>query len=321
MNADKVQKFAKQIIYEMYRHYDYIIEDFSFIKENYIPWGLSKKFKDGSKTIICFTYKDNEISDESVKNNISFKFNCRMEDIITVIIGKNKNINAFGSNFIILDLINREIKISDIRMETIANQISSIVSNNTRMSNNKQNAFLTYVIIGINIIMFIISAVLSKNFIDIDTRVLINLGAKYNPAIEQGQWFRLITCMFLHGGILHISANMYSLYAIGPFVEQLYGKYRYIIIYFVSGIISSLFSFWFSDYVSIGASGAIFGLLGVVFVLAIKKRKTFGKSFLINILSVVIMNLIMGINLSGIDNFAHLGGLLSGIILGIFLEV
>lgn len=335
MNTSEIEKLIKKIIDGMYRNYNYSIEDFSSIKNNGISWALSKKSQDRTKKIIHFINLGKETVKENLESDISNKFNCQREDIISVILvteGKNhdeikyqinelRNINSLGSNFIILDLINSEIQISEGSLGDLANQIANIAFNNNRISSNRQKAFITYGIIGINIVMFIISAVLSKHIMTIDKDVLVNLGAKYNPAIQQGQWFRLITCMFLHGGLIHITANMYSLYSIGPLVEQLYGKYKYIVIYLICGVISSLFSFFFSDYVSIGASGAIFGLLGVVFVFAIKERKRIGRGFLMNVASVVVMNLILGISLPGIDNFAHLGGLISGITLGSVLKL
>lgn len=335
MNTVKGEKFSKQIIEEMFRHYDYIVEDFSFIKGNNIPWGLSKQGETGTKSIVHFIDLENGADNKKAEEEICSKFNCGREAIVTVIlISENKSssdimnqinnlrdLNALQSNFVILDLVNREIHTSGDEMGVIAGQIASIINNNMRVKESKDNAVVTYTIMGINIIMFVISAILSNNIFDIDTGVLVTLGAKYNAAIIEGQWYRLFTCMFLHGGIIHITANMYSLYSIGPFVEKLYGKYKYAVIYIVCGVISSLFSFMFSEYVSIGASGAIFGLLGILFVFAIKERKRIGKGFLMNIASVVVMNLIIGMSLPGIDNFAHLGGLLSGVVLGYILKL
>lgn len=330
MNISAVEKFTRQIIDGMYKYYDYIVEDFSSIEGISIPWGLSKTLTDGTKTCLVFIKLDNSITNETFDNEICSKINCNRENLITVVLicesrdsdeiqnqlNYLKSNNPLQNNYIILDLISRKIQISDSKLETEAGQIANIMDNNIKMQNHREKPIITYSIIGINIVMFIISVILSNNMMDIDTNVLVKLGAKYNPLIEQGQWFRLITCMFLHGGIIHITANMYSLYCIGPLIEQLYGKYKYIVIYFVSGIISSLFSFWFSNYVSIGASGAIFGLLGMVLIFSIKERKRVGKGFLMNIASVVAINLFIGLSLPGIDNFAHLGGLLSGITLG-----
>lgn len=335
MKISTIEKFTRQTIDGMYKYYDYIIEDFSFIEGSCIPWGLSKTLADGTKIILLFINLNNVIFNEAFENHICSKFNCNREDLIKlVLIGENMdsieiqnqlnhliNINPLQNNFIILDLISRKFQISHSNMEPIANEIGSIMDNNTKMQNNNKNPIVTYTLISINIVMFIISAILSRSVMDIDTNILVNLGAKYNQAIEQGQWFRFITCTFLHGGLIHIATNMYSLYSIGPLVEDLYGKYKYITIYFASGIISSIFSFWFSPYVSIGASGAIFGLLGVVFVFALKERKRVGKDFFINVASILVINLFIGLSLPGIDNFAHLGGLLSGVTFGAIMSL
>lgn len=338
MNTSTIEKYTKQIIEDMYKRYEYIIEDFSFLEGKGIPWGLSKKLADGTKTALFFININNSNFNETFENEICSKINCPRENLIKVVLISEKKdyndstevqikLNNFLStsdlpnNFIILDLINRSIQITGSSMEPIANQIASIMDSTTKMQSHRKSAVVTYSIISINIFMYILSAVMSKGFMDINTNVLVNLGAKYNSAIVQGQWFRLFTCMFLHGGLIHIAANMYSLYSIGPLVEHLYGKIKYISIYIASGIISSLFSFWFSPYVSIGASGAIFGLLGVLFIFALRERKRVGKSFFINVASAVIINLYIGLSLPGIDNYAHLGGLLSGITFGTVISL
>ena len=145
------------------------------------------------------------------------------------------------------------------------------------------------------------------------------MGAKVNDLISAGQYYRFVSCMFLHGGILHLAVNMYSLYAIGPMVEKVYGKVKYIAIYFVAGVCSSIFSYIFSTGVSVGASGAIFGLLGAVLVFAIKSKGKTGNVFIKNILSVIFVNILIGITLPNIDNFAHVGGLLGGIVISFLL--
>lgn len=325
MSKSISEKFTRQVIDGMYKHYDYIVEDFSFIQGTSIPWGLSKTLADGTKTFVIFMTIEMDTLNEFFENEICVKINCDRENLIKVIlIDKDLesvgNIKALQNNFIILDLVSKKIQISESNMEPIASQIASIMDYNTSSQNGQKNTIVTYTLIGINIFMFILSAILSGNVMDIKTGVLVDLGAKYNPAIVQGQWFRLITCVFLHGGLIHIAANMYSLYAIGPLIENLYGKYKYLAIYLISGIISSLFSFWFSAYVSIGASGAIFGLMGAIFIFAFKERKRIGKDFLTNITSVLVINLFIGLSIQGIDNFAHLGGLLSGVTFGLIMS-
>lgn len=334
MGNVKNEKLLKLIIDGMCRYYKYVVEDFSIIHGNNIMWGLSKQQEDGTKKVIHFIDLNNSLNNESIENCICSKFECIRENIVSIIlvdedmsstdiknqINNLKNINALQNSFVIVDLAKKEIHTSDDGVGIIAGQVARIIDNSIINQENKTPPIVTYIIMAVNILMFIISVILSKSIFDIDTEVLVNLGAKYNPAIIQGQWFRLITCMFLHGGIIHIAANMYSLYSIGPFVERLYAKCKYIVMYFVCGIVSSVFSFMFSEYVSIGASGAIFGLLGVVLVFALKERKRIGRAFLMNVASVVVMNLIIGLSMTGIDNFAHLGGLLSGAVLGAIIK-
>ena len=199
-----------------------------------------------------------------------------------------------------------------------AGHIANELGVGKKASNEKQDVqkqplpILTYSLIAINVVAFIITAVLSGNFVDSDINVLVYLGAKVNSLISQGQYYRLITCMFLHGGIVHVGVNMYSLYIIGPLVEKIYGKAKFLIIYFVAGIMASYFSFLFSNSISIGASGAIFGLLGASLIFAMKMKDRIGKGFMMNIVTVIVINLVIGFSLANVDNFGHLGGLVGG---------
>ncbi|WP_446898521.1 rhomboid family intramembrane serine protease [Clostridium sp. LBM24168] len=185
---------------------------------------------------------------------------------------------------------------------------------------NKDNQFnfrgaeITYLLVALNIIFYIITAVLSGNLFTSNINVLVFMGAKVNSLISSGQYYRLLSCMFLHGGIVHLAFNMYALVVVGPLVESVYGKLRYIFIYFFSGIAASFLSYVFSPHVSIGASGAIFGLLGATLMFALEMKKKISKEYIYNILSVIALNLIFGFSASNIDNFGHIGGLLGGII-------
>ena len=177
---------------------------------------------------------------------------------------------------------------------------------------NKNN-IVTMSIIAINIILYIITAIMSKNIFDINAYVLLYMGGNYGALVSHGQVWRLLTCAFLHGGIIHIFCNMYALYALGPQIEILFGRGKYIIIYFLSAIGGSLLSYKFSpSSLSIGASGAIFGLFGAMVVFVLKYKDKIPKKVLNNLFGVIILNLLIGFNLQGIDNFAHIGGLLVG---------
>ena len=176
-----------------------------------------------------------------------------------------------------------------------------------------QNNIVTMIIIAINVVLYIITAIMSKNILDINAYVLLYMGGNYGALVSHGQVWRLLTCAFLHGGLIHILCNMYALYAIGPQVEILFGRVKYIIIYFFSAIGGSLLSFTCSpNNLSIGASGAIFGLFGAMVVFVLKYKDRIPKKVLNNLFGVIILNLLIGFNLQGIDNFGHIGGLLAG---------
>jgi rhomboid protease GluP len=125
--------------------------------------------------------------------------------------------------------------------------------------------------------------------------------------------------MFLHIGLMHLFFNSYALFAFGIEVERLYGSPRFLVIYLLAGLWGSLISFAFGPNLSAGASGAIFGLLGVMLAFFRRHREIFGewgRQRLLNLLGVAVLNLVLGFTVPGIDNLAHLGGLLSGAALG-----
>lgn len=192
----------------------------------------------------------------------------------------------------------------------------------TKKRNNKRDKYmmLTNILIAVNLLVFLISAWISKNIFDIDIYTLIIMGAKVNSLIDKGQVWRLITCAFLHGGLIHIFFNMYALKILGPEIEYVYGKVKYLVIYLLSAIAASIFSYIFGPQsVSVGASGAIFGLFGAMLIFGIKHRKQMGKAYMMNILQVIFVNVIIGISSSNIDNAAHFGGLIVGALIALLL--
>jgi membrane associated rhomboid family serine protease len=147
------------------------------------------------------------------------------------------------------------------------------------------------------------------------------LGAKVNTAILAGQTWRLVTPLFLHGSLLHLFVNMYSLYALGPAIERLFGWRRMLTVYLVSGVAGVDLSLAFNRVDSLGASGAIFGLLGALGAFLFLHRASLGRSGEIHFRQIVLVALInLGIGLMpGIDNWAHLGGLAAGASLAFLL--
>ena len=195
----------------------------------------------------------------------------------------------------------------------LSHSIEKEKSNNINVK-YKEN-FVTYTLICINILIFIITALLSKSIYNIDSYTLMVLGAKVNVLIDNGQPWRLITCAFLHGGLSHIAFNMYSLKIIGSEVEYVYGKVKYIAIYLISALGGSIFSYLFNaDSISVGASGAIFGLLGAMLIWGIRYKNRIGKAYIMNLFKVLLINIFIGVTLSNIDNGAHIGGLVFGCI-------
>ncbi len=139
--------------------------------------------------------------------------------------------------------------------------------------------------------------------------------------VRMGEVYRLITGAFIHIDILHFLTNAYSLYIVGSMAESYYGKKKFIIIYLFSMITASLLSISMGDTISIGASGAIFGLLGCLLYFGYHYRVYFGNVLLRRIVPVILVNLVIGFSLPGIDNFAHIGGLIGGFLISKALGV
>jgi len=150
--------------------------------------------------------------------------------------------------------------------------------------------------------------------------LLTLLGGKISVLIDAGQYWRLITPVLLHASLLHIGFNMYALYSIGPALEGYYGHKRFLALYLLTGFGGNLLSYLLSEGVSVGASTAIFGLVAAEGVFIYQNRKIFGpqaRAMLSNVIMVVIINLGLGLS-PGIDNWGHLGGLITGLIFSWF---
>jgi len=176
---------------------------------------------------------------------------------------------------------------------------------------------LTYTILGVTVAVYLLQMVTQYVF---GYDLAVSLGAKANDAIRAGQLWRFFTPMLLHGSILHIGFNMYALYIFGIGLERRYGHGRFLLLYILSGFAGTVFSFLFSSAYSIGASGAIFGLVGAEGIFLFQNRKLFGsqvRAALNNVIFVVVINLVLGLQ-PGIDNWAHIGGLMGGLIFAWF---
>lgn len=186
----------------------------------------------------------------------------------------------------------------------------------------KEGFYITPILININLLVFIAMVIAGFGFVSFHGDDLLKWGANYRPVTTDGQWWRLLTNTFMHGGLMHILANMYGLLFVGIFLEPLLGKTKYLIIYLTTGILASVASiWWYPATVSVGASGAIFGLYGFFLATLLLKvfPPDFGKAFLTSTLVFVGFNLLMGFT-GGIDNAAHIGGLVSGFIIGLLMS-
>lgn len=223
-------------------------------------------------------------------------------------------------NMLIYSLRDKKVVYSSSSCKLLIPIINEIDTKKKRNNKRDKYMMLTNILIAVNLLVFLISAWISKNIFDIDIYTLIIMGAKVNSLIDKGQVWRLITCAFLHGGLIHIFFNMYALKILGPEIEYVYGKVKYLVIYLLSAIAASIFSYIFGPKsVSVGASGAIFGLFGAMLIFGIKHRKQMGKAYMMNILQVIFVNVIIGISSSNIDNAAHFGGLIVGALIALLL--
>ena len=186
----------------------------------------------------------------------------------------------------------------------------------------RSNPF-TMIFIGINVAVFVLMCLAGGfTLTSTDHQVLIGFGAKENSLIaEQHQYWRLISAIFIHIGFIHLFLNNYALWIIGQEIEQIYGSARFVALYLVTGVIGSLGSYAFSPAPSAGASGAIFGLFGVMATFAFKYRKeipeTLSREIRRRVLPVIAINLVFGFSIKIVDNYAHIGGLLGGVVLAL----
>ena len=178
----------------------------------------------------------------------------------------------------------------------------------------KMRPFVTYGLLAITVIVFLMEVLAGGSE---NTLVLLNFGARYNLLIQQGQWWRFITPMFLHIGLMHIVVNAVSLYYLGVMTESIFGHWRFLTIYLVSGITGNIASFVFNpNSLSAGASTAIFGLLGAFLLLGDAFRDNLAiRQLSRQYLFLVAFNLIFNLFSPGIDISGHIGGLVGGFLI------
>ncbi len=247
----------------------------------------------------------------NVGENVSIKNDEKHIDILTISnIDELENGESISSLF--PEIKNDVIEANDDMdfFINVTNDINTKTEEKNRIYEKtfrKKRIVITYALIAINIIIFILSYVLGI----IDTSDFsMNIAA-----VRNGEFWRLITAAFFHGGIIHLVCNMYSLYVLGTQLETFMGKWKYTVVYFLSALTSSLLSGVLNGpgVASVGASGAIFGLLGAMLYFGYHYRLYLGSVMAERIIPIILLNLFIGFTMPYIDNFAHIGGLVGGL--------
>lgn len=193
----------------------------------------------------------------------------------------------------------------------LTNDIGEVNKTNQKQAEDlfaKKDPIMTKILITINIVIFVLQLVLGWD-------VVASFGANYAPFVKSGKFYVLITSMFIHGNLIHLLFNMYALYIIGPQVESFYGKIKYLAIYFGSGILGALLSdIFLQNSISVGASGAIFGLLSSIVYFGYHYRAYLDTVIRSQIMPLIIFNIFLGIVIPNIDTFCHIGGLIGGVL-------
>ena len=217
------------------------------------------------------------------------------------------------------------LKISDDKGIDLLNKITGDINQVTENNNQRMNdvfsdkfPIVTYTLMGLCIAMFIVLSMFGGST---NSATLVFFGANVGELIRVGEYWRLVTSAFLHIGIIHLAFNMYILFLIGPKLESYYGKARFITIYLGSAIGCSLLSIIFTNGISAGASGAIFGLLGAFCYFGYHHRIYLGDTIKRQIVPLILLNLAIGFMIPGIDNAGHIGGLIAGILLSMAVGV
>ncbi len=290
-------------------------------------------------------YKANVIRKNIGRKTLSFKTN-----MLNLLIDTNEDVKVTNDKNIFTLKVN---KISDLKKNKSLNQVFPSIKEKLDTKKSDINEFVkltnelnektfkdeqkmdrifqpkkplgTYVLIFVNVLIYLICFLSLMFKPELNTLITYYGSNNYKLIQSQGYvgLYRLITSMFLHADIFHIFFNMYALYVVGSQVERYYGRKKFLIIYFLSGVMGSLFSnvFMSSNSISIGASGAIFGLFGALLCFAYNYRATLGNFLKSSLIPVLIINLCLGLFISGIDISAHIGGLIAGILTTIVLGV
>lgn len=244
-------------------------------------------------------------------DNVSLREEKNMNQIY---LENEKDIKKYDFIFKYFPDIDKKLKFTEKGMNLFLKITDDINKKNVEEARKVEELFkpkkpiVTYVLIAINVIVFLFGFLLNQG------DLLVNLFANYGPYVVNGDYYRLITSAFVHVNIMHILFNMYALYILGSQAEGFFGKGKFLIIYILSALSGSLLSILLNQgSASIGASGAVFGILGALLYFGYNYRVYLGNTLVREIVPVILINLMFGFMIPGIDNFAHIGGLAAGI--------
>lgn len=282
---------------------------FDLFKTKKITKRIKKKMLSWKMNVLCVYL--------NLGDNVEFEKQEQKNGNLTCVrLSEIEDINACPLVKEVFPSITKETEFKEEGLELFMKLTQDISAKNEVDAAKAEDVFtmkkpiITYTIIAINVILFALMYILGKGSTHIPT--LLAFGANYKFLVLNGEPWRLLTCAFLHIGIVHLLVNMYALYVIGPQLESFFGKTKYLLIYLFSAICGSLLSIVFSESISAGASGAIFGLLGALLYFGYHYRVYLGNVMKSQIIPIVLLNLLIGFMLPGIDNSAHIGGLVGG---------
>lgn len=298
-----------------------------------LRWNIGLVSKNGfaAYTKASMSSFSEEVQVKIEDGTIHLKSECTGSQLVDW--GKNKkNTDSFISKFASvkddIDLEEIESKYTEIEKEFVSEEENIInrsplsqkekVSEFLSLFKPTEGYFITPILLNVNIAIFILMAITGVNIIIPDNESLLLWGANFRPDTLDGEWWRLMTSCFLHIGVFHLLMNMYALMYIGLLLEPYLGKSRFLSAYLLTGIAGSVASLYWNEFtISAGASGAIFGMYGVFLAMLTTNliEKSARKALLISIAVFVGYNLLNGLK-GGIDNAAHIGGLLSGLLIG-----
>lgn len=207
----------------------------------------------------------------------------------------------------------------------LSEQAAEQVQFAARLASATRRPWLAQTLVAINVLVYLWFGLQGGGWMKSDSMRLIAAGSNFGPYTTDGQWWRLVSAAFLHGGLIHLAVNMVTLYDIGRLCERLYGSGRFFLLYFASALLGSAASVWWNPVVnSVGASGALFGVLGATFVYMLNKRNrvpvSVMKTHQASIGVFIVYGVVNGLASTGIDNACHIGGLAAGVICGLGLS-